>query len=183
MGLLKSEFKERENNLIAIYYYTKQAADSKKAYEEIKLKMKKEAEANALRFAHITTKLEEAQKHMDENKKISEMREQKYQDMLDKIAVLMEKALGKDRDYYEQEIKKYQESIQAERNARYLAERINGEKIDELNETLQNLNSSEQIKNEFAEEMAALDKKYSEATANALKAKAAQSKSGLCPIL
>ncbi|KAF6033689.1 hypothetical protein EB796_008007 [Bugula neritina] len=173
MGLLTSEFKERENNLIAIYYYTKQAADSKKAYEEIKLKMEKEAKANALRFAHITRELEQAQEHMAEIKRSSEMREQKYQEMLDK----MEKALGKDRGYYEQEIKKYQESIQAERNARYHAERINGEKIDELNETLQNLNSSEQIKNEFAEEMAALDKKYSEAIANALKAKAAQSKS------
>jgi len=169
MGLLTSEFKERENNLIAIYYYTKQAADSKKAYEEIKLKMEKESKANAVRFADITRKLEQAQEHMAEIKRSSEIRKE----MLDK----MEKSLGKDCGFYEQEIKKYQESIQAERNERYHAERINEETIDELNETLQDLNSSEQIKNEFAEEMAALDKKYSEAIANALKAKAAQSKS------
>jgi len=172
MGLLKSEFKRRENNLIAIYYYTKQAADIKKAYEEIKLRMEKEAEAIDLRFPPITRKLEQAQKHMAEIKRSPEMREQKYQEMFDK-----------DRGYYGQEMKKYQESIQAERNERYHAERINEETIDELNETLQNLNSSEQIKNEFAEEMAALEKKYSEAIANALKTKAAKSKSGFCPIL
>ncbi|KAF6022023.1 hypothetical protein EB796_019670 [Bugula neritina] len=163
MELFTRERTERENNLIINYEHAKQVDDLKKANEAIKLKMEKEVKANAEKFGQLKSEAKMTKERLEEVKKSSEKREKASQEMLDKITEQMKTAREEDRAYYEQERERYRESIRAEQEARDNAEKMNAEKLSDLNATIQNLNSMmEKQRNLHQEQINELEEKLEE---------------------
>jgi len=184
MELFTRQCTEREDNLIEKYEHAKQIDDLKKANEAIKLKMEKEVEANAEKFGQLKSEAKMTKERLEEVKKSSENREKASQKMLDNITEQMKKARVEDRAFYEQERERYRESIRAEQEARDNAEKMNAQKLSDLNATIQNLNSMmEKQRNLYQEQINELEEKL-KARLNAVRAQQQDSDDeGVCKIL